>query len=234
MKHFCTFGSTPGYNAALARIKKQALDSGYFDTVHIYDQTNTPGIDAHREFIDTHTRGYGYWIWKPLIILDIMKKVASGDTIIYADAGCYINSTPGSREIFAKYLVALDAPPYRLGFYFPSLKESVWCKGDLLDYFGLRGGSHASSGQFMGGIQILKNTPDNQALMEEWLSVMTRDGYRFVDDSPSISPNEAGFREHRHDQSVISLLMKIRGTTYCSQPTHDSKSPIAIMRSRNR
>jgi hypothetical protein len=32
--------------------------------------------------------------------------------------------------------------------------------------------------------------------------------YNFLDDSPSIEKNYAGFIEHRHDQSILSLLVK--------------------------
>ena len=41
------------------RIEHQAKESGYFDTISMYDQTNTPGIQDHAEFINSHPRGYG-------------------------------------------------------------------------------------------------------------------------------------------------------------------------------
>lgn len=59
MKHFCTFGNTPKYNKALNRIFRQSKESGYFNTVSIYHQNNTPGIEKHVNFIKTQPRGYG-------------------------------------------------------------------------------------------------------------------------------------------------------------------------------
>ena len=35
--------------------------------------------------------------------------------------------------------------------------------------------------------------------------------FSLIDDSPSKSENMNGFREHRHDQSVFSLLFKVHG-----------------------
>ena len=32
--------------------------------------------------------------------------------------------------------------------------------------------------------------------------------YHFIDDSPSILKNDNSFSEHRHDQSIFSLLIK--------------------------
>ena len=44
------------------------------------------------------------------------------------------------------------------------------------------------------------------------LTVAVADGYRYSDDSPSVLANHGEFREHRHDQSISSLLRKLRGT----------------------
>lgn len=48
-----------------------------------------------------------------------------------------------------------------------------------------------------------------------------------VDDSPSLLPNAHGFKEHRHDQSIFSLLMHIY-----DQQIENRPSPHAIKPSR--
>ena len=58
--HFATFGTPPKYAAALARIEKQARDSGYFASVTAYTQDTLPGIADYAEFIAKNPRGYGY------------------------------------------------------------------------------------------------------------------------------------------------------------------------------
>ena len=230
MKHFCTFGNKPNYIRALIRIYHQAKQSEYFDTVSIYDQTNTPRIQDHSDFIKTNPRGYGHWIWKPLVILDCMKKAKPNDIIIYADSGCSIYNTPKARELFAFYMNIVENAPHRISFEIPYIEEH-WTKGDLLDLFKIRGTRHASSRQLMAGIQIMKNTPENKAFMEEWLSVMS--DYHNIDDSPSISPNHPLFEEHRHDQSVHSILKKLRGTICVKAPGKTTHYPISITRLRN-
>ncbi len=230
MKHFCTFGNTPNYTNALARIEGQAKQSGYFDTVFIYDQTNTPGIQEHNDFINSHRRGYGYWIWKPMVILDVMNKTALNDIIIYADAGCSIYNTEKAKTLFASYMDLVEKAPYRISFELP-LKEHTWCKGDLLDLFQIRDTPYASSNQLCATSLLLKNTPENKAFMEEWLSMMS--DYHNIDDSPSISPNHPSFKEHRHDQSVHSILKKLRGTNRVNRPNSTTNFPISFTRMRN-
>ena len=102
MKHFCTFGNTPNYINTLTRLYHQAAKSGYFDTISIYDQNNTPGIQDHVDFIKSHPRGFGYWIWKPMVILDVMNKASPNDIIIYADAGCSIYNTEDAKGLLFK------------------------------------------------------------------------------------------------------------------------------------
>ena len=42
--------------------------------------------------------------------------------------------------------------------------------------------------------------------VDEWLRFAAQSS--LIDDSPSKAPNYPGFREHRHDQSIFSLLSK--------------------------
>ena len=231
--HFCTFGSLNNYKQALERIEQQAKDSGFFDTVTCYTQRTTPGLGAHGEFIKTNMKGYGFWIWKPMIVLDQMKKAAPEDIIVYADTGCHINATPAAKAKFAEYIAMVQSTaPHRVD-YNNGHSEEIWAKSDLLQTLGVLDTPHAKSGQYAGGYRFLLNTPDNKQLMEDWLELMTRDNYHLVDDTPSVIPNAEGFRFHRHDQAVISILLKLRGTITVPDAWPISEDdPISPVRSR--
>ena len=43
-------------------------------------------------------------------------------------------------------------------------------------------------------------------LVNEWYNISCN--YHMIDDTPSIIPNVGSFKEHRHDQSIFSLLTK--------------------------
>jgi hypothetical protein len=207
--HFCTFGS-PGYEKALNRIKTQAIESDFFTTIDIYNQNNTPGIQLHRAFIEKNKRGYGYWIWKPLVILDMMNKYNKDSIIIYADAGCEIIKNDHTVKVFNKYIDDVKTHDSHILGFVNSYEERQWTKKDLFDYI-KSDMKHKDSNQLCGGIQILMNTERNNKLMQEWLEIMTINNYHFVNDTPSIIKNHPTFKEHRHDQSVISLLKKKYG-----------------------
>lgn len=67
--------------------------------------------------------------------------------------------------------------------------------------------------QLGSGFMILGKTVSNVELIREWQHIAVEDRYRYSDNSPSEAPNHPDFREHRHDQSISSLLRKQRGTT---------------------
>lgn len=228
--HFASFGTLPEYTRALKRIKEQAEASGYFATVKLYIPQTTPGIEDHADFIAKNRRGYGYWIWKTLVLLDRMRTVPEGDIVVYADAGCTVNDGATAAGLWDIWIAAVLAhPTQRIGFHTGNL-EAAWCKGDLLAYFG---GVPKDPGQLWAGAQIMVNTPANRAFVTEWLDIMTRDGYHFVTDAPSRLPNEREFREHRHDQSVFSLLSKQAGYCKVPQPGITEDYPIAVTRRRH-
>jgi hypothetical protein len=62
--------------------------------------------------------------------------------------------------------------------------------------------------QHVGGINFFKNTPNTIDLVKEWQQICSEDNYHYIDDSPSVKPNHNIFKEHRHDQSIFSLLVK--------------------------
>jgi len=214
--HFCTFGSN-GFEKTLERIEKQAVESKYFTHFHIYNHLNLASLEEHKAFVQKKRRGYGYWIWKPLVILDVMSKTSIGDIIFYCDAGCQVLTDNKRPQLFQKYVDdVLAHPSHRLGWSI-NQKEESWTKQDLFEYLDMDHDEYKKSRQVCGGLQMIVYTAENRQFMEEWLRIMTVDDYHYVDDTPSLSPNCEGFVEHRHDQSVQSLLKKKWG--FCDQLT---------------
>jgi hypothetical protein len=213
--HFGTFGSTPLYSTALARIKKEAEASGLFQTVDIYTQANLQSLKQHEGFIKKNPRGYGYWIYKPLVLLDMMSRYPENDIVVYADAGCSIRATP----LWNEWIQGIHAhPTHRITVIHDAYNpEYTWTKADLYTYLDIPMESSIELNgqptvvQSLGGIQAMMNTAENRTLITEWYTTMVADNYCYLTDSKSRIPNHPTFKAHRHDQSIISLLMKKRG-----------------------
>jgi hypothetical protein len=206
------------------RLRKQAEAFNCFDEIFIVDER---ALDKRfrrhfRRKLNSETRGFGYWCWKPQIILQVLDKINENDIILYLDVGCHLNVT--GKERLAEYfeitrhanngILAFQAKPpspplpYE-GRPLLELPDFRWIKGDLLDYFNVRDNAPLiSSGAIGAGVILIRKTPQSCALIKQWLLVPTQD-FSLIDDSPSKSPNHKEFVEHRHDQAIFSILCKL-------------------------
>jgi hypothetical protein len=216
------------------RLRRQAEAMGFFgDRIRIWTEAD---LDSDfREKMKSHlvhgSRGYGYWCWKPQIVLQLLREMDEGDILLYVDAGCHLNPGGIKRlkeyfELAEKYgIVAFQSrqidDALRNDFSTHFLPDGEWCKGDILDYFGVRNDSTiVNSGQMGGGIFLVKKSAAAVRFFEEFRQVYF-DRYELCDDSPSISPNLPGFIENRHDQSIFSLLVKRNGVYTLSSKEYD-------------
>ena len=208
----------------LKRIRRQAETMGVFgDRIRIWTEHDLDA-DFHEQMkghLVAGSRGYGYWCWKPQIVLQLLREMEDGDVLLYADAGCHLNPRGTTRlmEYFALAkehgIVAFEArsmddtrrddPSQHF------LTDGEWCKGDLLDYYGVRAEKDITeTGQLGGTAFLVEKNDDTQKFFAEFLDVFKR-RFELCDDSPSISSNLPGFKENRHDQSVFSILGKKHG-----------------------
>ena len=233
MIRLCTFGTTPGYARALKLLEQEANASGYFDEVVVYRQENLPAPPPLRQFMQTHPRGYGFWIWKSLALRDVMAKAGPDDVVFYADAGCGISTAPAARARFAEWIRDVRThPSHRLSLQMDHMEET-WTKADLFAFMGCDEGRFRKTGQHVGGIQAYLNTPENRAFLREHTRIASAENFHFISDEPSEIPNAATFREHRHDQSILSLLYKREGSACRPDHCDDPAFPIVAIRRRD-
>ena len=193
------------------RFRRQAREMNLFASISCLTE-----MDLDEKFsnvfssqLNRDVRGFGFYVWKPQVIIQALKAIPTGDYLLYLDSGSHLNS--GGRSRFLDYVSEVDQSQSGiLAFELPFL-ERHWTKGDLLDYFGVRTNEAVvDSRQIQAGCIFVHNRPGILDFFEKWLTVFESD-FALVDDTPSKSPNLEGFREHRHDQSVFSICGKIAG-----------------------
>lgn len=209
-------------NRALQRVHSQANAMRVYDFIILANEFNLE-IKFREKFeklLSPEVRGYGYWIWKAQIILQTLEQMDEGDLMHYMDAGCHLNEC--GRERLLEYFKIVNnsnigilgfqaTPPdfHRPDVVLPDLSEYKWCKGDLLDHLNVRNSEHIINSQSIGaGVILIKKCEHSVRIIKEWLNVSTTN-IGLINDSPSISKNHDNFVEHRHDQSIFSLLCKL-------------------------
>ena len=89
---FLSFADKRLYRS-LRRIGNQASSLGLFSSILLYNEEDLAESFRNRysQVLDTRVRGFGYWIWKPQIIKQVLSEIDEGDMICYVDSGCHIN-----------------------------------------------------------------------------------------------------------------------------------------------
>lgn len=218
--HFLSFAAgTPGYHNTLRRICYQASTFELFDKItgetESFLQSDADFWTKHRQHIESNKRGYGYWIWKPYVVKHYMETdMSDGDILVYADAGCTLN-VHGRQRMLDYINIVKNHPSGILSFQMNHHLEQEWTKMDLIRY--LAAESLMSTGQVMSCIWLIRKCSQTIALIEHWYEICCQ--YHLIDDSPSFAPNHPSFVEHRHDQSVWSILVKQAGSAFIHNET---------------
>ena len=203
--NFLTFGGgKQNFIEASERLNTQAQKSSLFDNVYLYtDQMLMADSDfwgLHSDFINRNKRGWGYWIWKPYIIKQVMDKMNDNDTLVYLDSGCEIDMRK-KKDMLSLFEIIKDE--YVIGS--KTHNEMDWCKMDLFVHLDMLD-IDVNSKQHEAGALMFRVCDKTRVLVDEWYKTCCN--YHLIDDSPSNNKNFRSFKEHRHDQAIFSLLTK--------------------------
>jgi len=228
IKSFLTFADgSETYRGAAQRLALQAQETGWFDTVHALHcdnlrQLSEPWFEQHQKFLLSHSRGFGYWFWKPFLVYEMLRRLADGSILVYADAGFEISAYGQKR--FDDYVeMALQHELLATHIHLP---VKNWTKGDLIDYFSVRDNpSIVNANQVAGGLIVVKKNDLTLNFFRYWSLVAADQNYHLIDDSPSVSANLDGFVEHRHDQAIFTLLLKTMNFGHSISYLHETVHP---------
>lgn len=216
---FVTFGDSR-LNAARTRIRHQAEGMGVFgNRIRIFSESDLDRdfCEKMKDHLVLGSRGFGYWCWKPQIILQVMREMTEGDVLLYCDIGCHLNPRGLKRlEEYRQYAIehgivafqsrALgEAARTDLTMHF--LPERQWTKMDLFQHFRVADRHDILDSGQIGGTIVAAAISTTRQLMEEWRECFY-EHFELLDDSPSKLSNAPDFIESRHDQSAFSVLCK--------------------------
>jgi hypothetical protein len=136
-----------------------------------------------------------------------METMNDGDILLYLDGGCELSETPKTKEIMSIFFEYVKKD-FIIGTIYPDI-EMNWNKMDLLKYLNVVNAPFLRTNQRQGGTNMFLVCQKTKNIINEWYNIACN--YHLIDDSPSFSRNYHGFREHRHDQSIFSLLTKKYG-----------------------
>ena len=235
---FVTYGDgSKGWRDAKKRITYEANLSGEFDYVFGLDDKwlkswNNDIYRAIRQIQGLHgRRGHGYWVWKSSVLVwaDLLFP---NHQIVYVDAGSRFNFSSHSMEAELGEWLKNATRRGGLAWQIRAFKEKYWTKRELVDFL-KPSPEILNSGQVQSGFIVLPPSKERRDFLQHWRDISQSSNLFFLTDEIR-EAQIPGFVEHRHDQSIFSLLWKMYELPYFENLTDPKASPYSpILASRN-
>jgi len=182
---------------------KTAYRKGKFDQVIEYSPSDVDEqFKRDNKEILSQSRGGGYWLWKPYIIKKTLEQLQDGDYLFYCDAGAfYIKNI--------NYLIKeMEKRKESIMLFELALIEKEWNKRDALILMACDSSPFYDTNQVLATCMLLKKNSETLEFIDQYLS-WCQDP-RILTDMKNTQglDNHIEFIDHRHDQSVLSLLSK--------------------------
>jgi hypothetical protein len=206
--------STPDWSAALDRLVASASIHGADSILRFgaQDWLGTPFYFEHLQLLSAK-RGFGYWIWKPYFIREALRRARDGEIVMYADAG---------SEIIAPLTPLIELARERTPIVTFALHGHInrqWTKRDAFVALGLDSKRYWNAEMVNAAFHVYRAGPESRAFVDEWLAACVTK--RIVTDDPNARgrKNLPGFKEHRFDQALFSLLCEKHGLERFRDPS---------------
>ncbi len=166
--------------------------------------------DIDNDFIEKNksilhcSRGGGYWLWKPYIIHETLKKINDDDILFYIDSKYYF--IEHFADLYVDYMKNNDLLVWKNKPNEPIWFMKNWCKMHVIDKYTMFDKvfiEHAED--CWAGALIIKKNDRTIKYIQEWLDMCCI--YEDISDTQSKIKNNDLFIEHRHDQSLLSIIL---------------------------
>lgn len=217
--YLCSFAS-PDLKQSKKRFLAQSSEMKFYKDTRVFNWDDL-SINRKRQiklFLKKDKRLFGYACWKPEIILNFLKVLPDNSILQYSDIGCHFNKKGTNR--LTEYLNIIKnnnilAFKYSKPNFVTDKKlkyqiyyEHEYTKNDLFEYLNIADNSNIrNSEQIWSGSIFFKKNVETINFVKKWLEICNNSS--LIDNTLSKSKNSEEFVEHRHDQSVFSLLCKL-------------------------
>jgi len=209
--HFITYGNK-NFEQSKKRIAADAKNTGWFKSITAFGPKDiAPAFSNEFKDILKMKRGGGYWVWKYYFIPYMLNKIDYGDFLIYVDSGCTVN-IDGQEKLQEWFELIKNSEHKIISFQYNQYFENQWTTKEIFDIFGVDDNDDIKeSGQYMGGILIMQKHDSVINLFDKCLESIRKDPLIITDYYNDNQPFD-GFKESRHDQSILSVARKKYGS----------------------
>ena len=224
---FISFASE-GFEAPMQRLLESARRHGA-DEVRGWTRADLRQLDiypANRAILDA-PRGAGYWAWKPIIILEELRAMSSGDVLIYNDGGRAARGYEVDRPLHEVVDWVVNERSGMLpGIFVPQWgPNEQWTKGECFVAMGCDTPAIRRHPQVQATFSVWQAHDRSRAFVQQWVD-WCLNPQAVADErvDPSI-PDAPTFADHRHDQSILTNLVLRQGMRLFGDPRETVVGP---------
>ena len=170
---------------------------GGFNKVFNYNENN-----LNVKFNPHHLRrkGFANYFWKSIIINKALERIEEEEYLFYSDSGSIflknINPLVNDLKKSGKHIMAFKLP----------LLEKQWTKKYTINKISKNHFEDSESNQFLAGFILIRKSKVSVKFFKKFQEYCANNKLLFDDNFNNNENND--FIEHRHDQSIFSLMCK--------------------------
>ena len=194
--HLITYASDTYYGMAQV-LSLAAINLG-FRSVRIYDPRDLDDEfnSRNKDTLDL-SRGSGYWLWKPKVILMQLQKMEEDEILLYLDCGVM-------PQLSAEYFETLVGDS-KIHLWASNESYLDWTEPKVIASFPPV--ESLDNRLIFAGMLLAKNTPQSREFITEWLSYCELPELLRPETIPGYT-KESSIKWHRHDQSLLNIIVR--------------------------
>lgn len=187
------------------QIMEDARMLGIFSSIQGWDEESLHVQPEYHSLPDRlkSGRGHGFFWWKPFIIRKALQSVDKDGLVFYSDCGRYDGGFRLGKEL--TWLLDRYSETGFVGVEVPQFGSSArWTKMDCFLGLSRDVSVDLERPQLLAAFSLWRNIGQTRQFVSLW-EAACRDP-ALVSDDPSLAANDPRFLEHRHDQSILTIL----------------------------
>jgi hypothetical protein len=179
------------YEKEIERLRGSALKFNLDFYAYTLDDLKLNIRDSSFNGYTHFRRGVGGWFWKPIVMLHYLENIEC-DYLIYLDVDCILLKDP--LPVIQSLENQFEIAGFRMD---AQIKD--WTVSRIVGRF--QANECSGAAMWTAGILLVKNSEKAKSHLVKWLHAMSKPWNLFE------LPFEVGGVTHRHDQSVLSILI---------------------------
>jgi len=200
------YGRSNYYNNSAKNLIESAKQYN-IEHFHIYNPEMLDIDESILQFMkNNEDPGFGFYMWKPLVILDVMKKIKEGDVILYHDAGRPEYNFSFRNDI--NILINDVITNYKgIGIAQGPFINYQYCKKDCFIEMGCNEEKYWNANQLSATWSIWEKNPLSLKILNEWRDYCSNPLIISSYDNSDVLSDFNDFQGHRHDQSILTNII---------------------------